>query len=681
MIFDIGYGLTAAGYLVLIFLLMVVRKAGLAKTLLLAATTITCLWSVAHISLVGWVTDISQYAQLDSVRLWIWTLFLGACLHKEFTSVWQMFSRPIPLIMMILPTLSVAISVFNPFSPSLQYLIFTLVTVQMLVVLEQVFRQAGEQKWAYKPLIIYLGALTTFDFFTYANAAMVNNLNWSFFAARGYIYLALLPFLILAIRRIQQWGIDIFVSREVVLHSTLLMLSGAYLMIMALLGYMVKYFGGQWGVPIQIVLFLISIVLLASLFLSNEFRTKLKVFITKNFYANQFDYRVEWLALTKTLSAENKSLADIYHTALVGWVQGIKYEQGLLFKLENNLTSCVASIGNVQASELEIIESYSHHLRTYFTKKDWIIDFDEMRIKPEMYADIDNRNNMIANYPFHFMIPVYNNNSLWGMVCVNTKTADKHTLNWEIRDYLLAVTEQTAHFIFQAESNQTLSENAKFAAFNRMSAFVVHDLKNVLAQINLLLANAKQHKSNPEFIDDTFETLEHTKARMDNMLKQLMDKSIDQNTNTEAVNVSQLIESVIESKCQGLLPIPQFTGEKNVMVSIDAEKFANVLYHLINNAQQATDNNGDISIDATQQSHQIMINIIDNGEGMSQSFIEERLFTPFETTKGNAGMGVGAYDAKNFLQSIGGNLVVKSELGKGSCFTLYIPDAKDEEDK
>ena len=681
LIFDIGYGLTAAGYLVLIFLLMVVRKVGLAKTLLLAATTITCLWSVAHISLVGWVTDISQYAQLDSVRLWIWTLFLGACLHKEFTSVWQMFSRPIPLIMMILPTLSVAISVFNPFSPSLQYLIFTLVTVQMLVVLEQVFRQAGEQKWAYKPLIIYLGALTTFDFFTYANAAMVNNLNWSFFAARGYIYLALLPFLILAIRRIQQWGIDIFVSREVVLHSTLLMLSGAYLMIMALLGYMVKYFGGQWGVPIQIVLFLISIVLLASLFLSNEFRTKLKVFITKNFYANQFDYRVEWLALTKTLSAENKSLADIYHTALVGWVQGIKYEQGLLFKLENNLTSCVASIGNVQASELEIIESYSHDLRTYFTKKDWIIDFDEMRIKPEMYADIDNRNNMIANYPFHFMIPVYNNNSLWGMVCVNTKTADKHTLNWEIRDYLLAVTEQTAHFIFQAESNQTLSENAKFAAFNRMSAFVVHDLKNVLAQINLLLANAKQHKSNPEFIDDTFETLEHTKARMDNMLKQLMDKSIDQNTNTEAVNVSQLIESVIESKCQGLLPIPQFTGEKNVMVSIDAEKFANVLYHLINNAQQATDNNGDISIDATQQSHQIMINIIDNGEGMSQSFIEERLFTPFETTKGNAGMGVGAYDAKNFLQSIGGNLVVKSELGKGSCFTLYIPHAKDEEDK
>jgi len=341
----------------------------------------------------------------------------------------------------------------------------------------------------------------------------------------------------------------------------------------------------------------------------------------------------------------------------------------------------VASVGNVQADKLNIIQSYSDDLRTYFTKKDWIIDFDEMRIKPEIYADLGNRNQMIANFPFHFMIPVYNNNSLWGMVCVNTKSADKHTLNWEIRDYLLAVTEQTAHFIFQAESNQTLSENAKFAAFNRMSAFVVHDLKNVLAQINLLLANAKQHKSNPEFIDDTFETLEHTKARMDNMLKQLMDKSIDQNTNTEAVNVSDLIESVIESKCQSLLPIPKFKGEKNVMVSIDSEKFANVLYHLINNAQQATDNNGDISIDAKQEAHQVSINIIDNGEGMSQSFIDERLFAPFETTKGNAGMGVGAYDAKNFLRSIGGNLLVKSELGKGSCFTLYIPDAKDEEDK
>lgn len=55
---------------------------------------------------------------------------------------------------------------------------------------------------------------------------------------------------------------------------------------------------------------------------------------------------------------------------------------------------------------------------------------------------------------------------------------------------------------------------------------------------------------------------------------------------------------------------------------------------------------------------------------MDQDFIDTRLFKPFDTTKGNAGMGIGAYDAKTYIESIGGKISVQSEPGKGSCFTL-----------
>jgi len=298
LLIDVGYGLAALGYLGLVFLMLVVRKKGLAKLLLIAATLVTCGWAILQITAFGFITAINQYALMDSVRLWIWTLFLAACLQNQFSSFWALVTRPITLFILIAPTVSIVVSFIYSVGSNIQHLVITLVTIQMLVLLEQVYRQSAEQKWEYKPLVIYLAALTTFDFFTYANAAMVAQLNFAFFAARGYIFLAMLPFLVLAIRRIQHWGIDIFVSREVVMHSTLLMLSGVYLIIMALLGYLVQYFGGEWGAPIQIALFIIAIVLLLSLFLSHEFRTKLKVFITKNFYANQFDYRVEWVALT-----------------------------------------------------------------------------------------------------------------------------------------------------------------------------------------------------------------------------------------------------------------------------------------------------------------------------------------------------------------------------------------------
>jgi putative PEP-CTERM system histidine kinase len=653
--------------------MLAVRRKGLAKVLLITATLVTFAWSVIQISLFGLLTHINQFAVLDSVRLWIWTLFLAACLQNQFASLWQLISRPITIALLVLPTAAIGITSVYVLGSNLQHLVLTLCTIQMLVILEQVYRQAGSHKWEYKPLIIYLAALTTFDFFTYANAAMVAQLNASFFAARGYIYLAMLPFLVLAIRRIQHWGIDIFVSREVVMHSTLLMLSGAYLIIMALLGYVVQYFGGDWGAPIQIALFLIAIVLLLSLFLSHEFRTKLKVFITKNFYANQFDYRVEWVALTQTLSKDDKSIAEVYKTSLEGWMQGIKYDQGVLVKLTNNQVNVAAITGDNTIGLFEQSAQYINDINVFLEKKGWIIDFDEMRSKPEIYEDLPNRYQVMKSMPFQMVIPIFQENGLWGMVMLNAQTVERKTLNWELRDYLQAVTVQTANYIFQAESSQKLAENAQFAAFSRMSAFVVHDLKNVLAQINLLLTNAKQHRHNPEFIDDTFETLGHAKARMDNMLKQLMDKSIDNSPNVSKTDLVKLIENVIDTKCALLQPMPAFEEKQAAYVDINENKFANVLYHLISNAQQATPDDGRVAISLSHSEDAVFIEIEDTGTGMSTEFINEQLFTPFVTTKGNAGMGVGAYDAKTYLESIGGSIAVKSQVGQGSIFRLTLP--------
>ncbi len=676
MLFDIGYGLTALGYLCLVFLMLVVRKKGLAKLLLITATLVTIGWAVLQIQSLGLLTNIRQYALIDGVRLWIWTLFLAACLQNQFSSLWALLKRPITLIILVLPTVSILTITFLPISSNLKHLALTLTTIQMLVILEQVYRQSAKQKWEYKPLVIYLASLSTFDFFTYANAAMVNQLNFAFFAARGFVFLAMLPFLVLAIRRIQHWGIDIFVSREVVTHSTLLMLSGAYLVVMALLGYLVQYFGGDWSAPIQLALFLVAIALLLSLFLSHEFRTRVKVFITKNFYANQFDYRVEWVNLTKTLAVENDNMQTVYKTALGAWMQCIKYDQGALVKTQGGDINIVAS-SSTQDHELNIPYQYLDDFKAFLQSKAWIIDCDEMRIKPELYEELAKRNAIIQDCNFQIILPVFNKQSLWGMVLLNAESMDKRALNWELRDYLSAITEQITSFMIQAEASKALAENAQFAAFNRMSAFVVHDLKNVLAQINLLLNNAKQHKNNPEFIDDTFETLEHTKARMDNMLKQLMDKNIEPSAGVKHTDISKLITNVITQKCANLSPLPTYHAQAPIFIDINADKLSNILYNLLSNAQQACKQDGSIDVNTEETRTNVIIDIMDDGCGMSQEFINDGLFAPFITTKGNAGMGVGAYDAKTYIESLGGSLTVKSQEGEGSWFRLTIPKIQD----
>jgi len=248
-------------------------------------------------------------------------------------------------------------------------------------------------------------------------------------------------------------------------------------------------------------------------------------------------------------------------------------------------------------------------------------------------------------------------------------------LNWELRDYLSAVSAQVSNFLFHHEAAKEVAENAQFAAFTRMSAFVLHDLKNVLAQISLILCNAEQHKDNPEFIDDTFETLGHTKARMEKMLRQLSDKNATPQDNQSLCIVSDCVQGVVDGRCSGYSPKPSVHIISETEVVLEQDKFSNVLYHLISNAQQAAADKGtvDITLEKSENGQYMLIIIADTGLGMSQTFIQERLFKPFDTTKGNAGMGIGAYDAKIFMEKIGGHLEVKSKPNVGSTFTLWVP--------
>ncbi|MBF7072028.1 PEP-CTERM system histidine kinase PrsK [Glaciecola sp. MH2013] len=670
MLGNLGYGLAALGYFSLMLLLLTGRTTGFAKHLLLGASLVTCLWAASHLTVLGWQRDIGDFFVADAARQWVWMLFLAACLRADFSSFKQIVIRPTTLALLTLPTVAL-ISAGSGAIPLLwQYSLHTIIALQMLIVLELVFRQAGEHKWAYKPLVLFLGALSLFDFVTYANATMINQIGENYVIARPYIYLCLLPFLILAIRRISHWGVTIFVSRDVVLHSTLLLVAGAYLFVMALVGYLVKFMGGSWSYPLQLALVAISLVLLISLFLSHNFRTRIKVFITKHFYANQFDYRVQWVQLTESLNGQDENLQDVYQTSLHAMLEAMEYESGVILKLQKSGLQQVAEItsGNNRHFEPDKVTA----LLSYFEIKEWIIDIQELKVKPHQYEELMHKDYFMEHFDYQLVIPMFKKDELWGMAFIDAHEEQRKLLNWELRDYINAVTAQVSNYLYQFEGAYALAENAQFAAFSRMSAFVLHDLKNVMAQIDLILANAQQHKSNPEFIDDTFETLEHTKARMDKMLKQLTDKKGVEAQKNSKTALHDLIQNILSERCQGMLPLPTFVAKSQVLLNIDSEKFSNVLYHLVSNAQQATSDSGKVSVELTQDVHAILT-ITDDGEGMSEHFIATRLFKAFDTTKGNAGMGIGAYDAKNYIEEIGGTIAVHSKVGEGTTFIITLP--------
>ena len=207
MIAIVGYAISAIGYAFLLLLLLTVRKSGLAKYLLILATGATCLWSIAPFIFTP--LSVEKLLLFDNIKSFFWLLFLASCLKDNFTNIIEVLSRKETWLILILPIVAIALPYLGADKESWRFLIQTVIALEALVLLEVIYRQAGESSWALKPLVIYLAVISVFEFVTFANALMVEQIHINYITARGYIYSAMIPFLVLAIRRVKNWGVEI----------------------------------------------------------------------------------------------------------------------------------------------------------------------------------------------------------------------------------------------------------------------------------------------------------------------------------------------------------------------------------------------------------------------------------------------------------------------------------------
>ncbi|HIE53640.1 MAG TPA: PEP-CTERM system histidine kinase PrsK, partial [Chromatiaceae bacterium] len=214
----------------------------------------------------------------------------------------------------------------------------------------------------------------------------------------------------------------------------------------------------------------------------------------------------------------------------------------------------------------------------------------------------------------------------------------------------------------------------QFEAFNRLSAYIVHDLKNILAQQSLVISNAEKHKHNPAFVDDVIATVANSVQRMTRLMEQM--RSGLRGGKVRPLKLARLLTEVIERRSSNQ-PVPRLEAEdEKIGVEADAEQLATVFGHLIQNAQEATKNDGHIEVRLFRQGEQAIIEIQDDGVGMDATFINERLFKPFDSTKGLTGMGIGVFESREYIRSLGGDIQVQSEPGEGSLFRIWLPCQK-----
>jgi putative PEP-CTERM system histidine kinase len=243
-------------------------------------------------------------------------------------------------------------------------------------------------------------------------------------------------------------------------------------------------------------------------------------------------------------------------------------------------------------------------------------------------------------------------------------------INWEVNDLFKTAGRQAASFLGHMKATEALLEARKFDAFNRMSAFVVHDLKNVVAQLSLMLKNAERHKDNPEFQQDMLMTVGHSIERMKQLMMQLREGTTPVNAQ-RAVDLGEVIRRIQRSKT-GHEPAPEICLEAIVIARAHEDRVERVIGHIVQNAIDATDRTGRIVVTLSSHGERAVIEVRDTGHGMTNDFVRERLFKPFQTTK-PGGMGIGAYESFQYVQELGGNIVVESTPGLGTTVRILLP--------
>lgn len=550
---------------------------------------------------------------------------------------------------------------------------YVALSVLGLVLVEQVYRNTKkDRRWTIKFFVIAVGTLFAYNFYLYADALLFGRFDAIVWFVRGYAAILLVPMIAVFVMRNPKWSFDVFISRGVVFHSAALMAVGGYLLIMAAGGYYIQLVGGDWGRAFQVLFLFGALLLLVVILLSGRFRSRLRVFVNKHFFNYKYDYREEWLGFTRTLSEPEEAKSGIYGVVLRALLDIVDSPEGCVWVATKNGYLLKSRIGFDDFMG-KVIASVDE-LALFLHDTGWVISLDEFREKPELYQGLKLPGWLMASRQGWLIAPLIEGERLIA-ITLFAHPRSKRTFNWEDSDLLKAAGRQAAVSLSQYQMGQTLVDARQFEAYNRFSAFVIHDIKNMVAQLSLMVRNADKHKHNPEFVDDMIETTRNSVGKMERLIAQLRTgkESYFQPEPTE-VDLKGLVLSVIEEKMRGV-PSPELTEMPNGRLIVKAEKdrLETIIEHLIQNAQDATPEDGSIQLSCEKKGDVVDLLIRDSGCGMSEAFIQERLFRPFDSTKGASGMGIGAYESREYIVQIGGRLEVESVEGVGSSFHVILP--------
>jgi putative PEP-CTERM system histidine kinase len=546
--------------------------------------------------------------------------------------------------------------------------------------LEKTFRAAvGTMRWRIKFIILGLSAVFATRIYTHAQSLLYTSFDPSSVGIDGAALLIGCGFLAAAHARAGLAEIDVYPSQAVLGTSITVLLTGAYLFAVGVLAQVVAQLGGAERFQIQAFLVLLGIAILAVLLLSERVRDGIQRFVSVHFKRPRHDSRKIWTKLThRTANVLDRArLCDVTAKLISETFNALSVTVWLL-----NDDARRISVGGSTSQALSVNPSadwppsFAASIHTHLAK--WSKPFDLDKVDARWGATL---RQLVATQfrggGHRVCIPLLSGENLLGIIILADRVNGIPYSEEEL-ELLKCIGDQCAASLLNLRLNEALVRSKEFEAFQTMSAFFVHDLKNAAATLSLMLKNLPVHFSDPAFREDALRGIGQTVTRINQLIERLRMLRQQLELNASEFDVVRLVSEAMENSpavsdvevVKHLEPVKPIKADRQQMLS--------VITNLLLNAREALNSGGGrIEVSTSESNGFAVITVADNGCGMSATFVNQSLFKPFRTTK-KKGLGIGMFQSKMIVEAHRGGIEVESEPGKGTTFRVLLPmDSKE----
>lgn len=555
------------------------------------------------------------------------------------------------------------------------YSVFLLISMFFAIWhLEGFWRSLNQaHRWQYK--FLATGAYLVCGSFVWASSY---RLTYMTLIADHYLLLAFLLlfawlFINYAVLRHRLLNRKIFISRKIVYSAFAPSVFAAYLVVLGIMSLIIKTFDLSFPFVLRWIFIAFGLIAVGLFLFSGKLRRRTHFFISTHFYINKYEYRDEWLALSRKLQEAytekdviyalrqvlNKSL---YTTHLIIWLKDTRGNYNPYDDSENTGT-------RIKAKTVPDDDFLIKHLKIhpYFYIREQKPDQAENKDRGQL-------SKFMADHNLELIIPLFTADNIIGFIGLGPEFTGKNYGKDDF-DLLAAISAQTSSALIAVQLAEKLANIRERAAWEKLSAFVLHDVKNAASMLSLVRENASDHINNPEFQNDMLESIDDALARMakvQNRLSMLKGKLSPDLQNIELGKFLNDYCRPLAKKLEGLKI--DLVSTADISAYTDPKLLYSVLENLILNALEAGDDDTVVTIEAfkDEDNMQAIIHLTDNGPGISDYLLPDALFEPFKTTK-SKGTGIGLWHAKQLVTSLNGSISAKNTDNSGALFIIRLP--------